>query len=611
MTGETRPTATLEDRLDRHWVRYALLACGVLAAWFVWQRWGAIQWLALGDTDDNLRLAQVRAWLGGQGWYDLRQYRLGPPQGFNIHWSRIPDLPIAGLILLTEPFVGRAMAERIAVAGAPLVPLVVALMALAFTVRKLVAGAAWPIAFIFFTGCTATLLMFMPLRIDHHNWQLACLSLTLAGLADPRKARGGAIIGLSSAFSLSIGLEMLPYCVMAGAITGLRWVIDRDESRRLQVYALSLVGGCTLGFAMFASNDNWAMRCDALTPIWLAAMVAAGGALFVAARIDPASRWVRLGLLGLAGGVIGGGFALLFPHCLSRPEGVSDELMASWLNNVREAKPIYEHPWRAIVPLAVIPVIGMIGAALALWRAKTHDRIVGWIAVALFGAFAFLMLFWQVRAGPAAQLLALPGATALAWMALALVFDHPKRWVRVGAGAAILLTVAGLFVSYIIRQLNVDPPSKTMQMVSRANRQCAMLSSMRQLDRALPPTTLFTHVDLGPRLIATTHHSAIAGPYHRNGDSILAVHNAFKGSPQTFLANARQYGATHLLTCPMMAETTVYRARAPGGFYDRMAKGETFPFLVPVQLPRRSPYRLWRIDYDAAPKLPASPSTTN
>ena len=39
----------------------------------------------------------------------------------------------------------------------------------------------------------------------------------------------------------------------------------------------------------------------------------------------------------------------------------------------------------------------------------------GPLAFALFGAFAALMLLWQARAGPAAQLLAIPGAAALIW----------------------------------------------------------------------------------------------------------------------------------------------------------------------------------------------------
>jgi hypothetical protein len=55
----------------------------------------------------------------------------------------------------------------------------------------------------------------MPLRIDHHGWQLAFLALTVAGTVDPDRRRGGVVTGLATAASLTIGLEMLPYLAVA------------------------------------------------------------------------------------------------------------------------------------------------------------------------------------------------------------------------------------------------------------------------------------------------------------------------------------------------------------------------------------------------------------
>ena len=63
------------DWVERHWKLAALLVWLGLSAWFVYQRWGAIRSFGLGDTDDNMRMMQVRALLHGQGWFDLRQYR--------------------------------------------------------------------------------------------------------------------------------------------------------------------------------------------------------------------------------------------------------------------------------------------------------------------------------------------------------------------------------------------------------------------------------------------------------------------------------------------------------------------------------------------------------
>src|SRR3954463_7150898 len=104
------------DRLGRH-LRALLLRFWILtAAILIYTRLGQIRGFGLGDTDDNMRMMQVRAWLSGQGWYDLRQYRMNPPAGADIHWSRLVDLPIAGLKFAFAPIFGGATAERIAVA---------------------------------------------------------------------------------------------------------------------------------------------------------------------------------------------------------------------------------------------------------------------------------------------------------------------------------------------------------------------------------------------------------------------------------------------------------------------------------------------------------------
>ena len=586
----------LETELDRHWLRLTLLVWVVVAAWWLWTRWGAVHWLALGDTDDNMRLMQVRGLLAGQGWYDLTQYRLNPPGGLNIHWSRLVDLPIAALILLFKPFAGTPWAERLACGIAPMLPLAVVMTALSFTVRRLVAPAAYALGLIILLGATAAMLMFMPMRIDHHGWQLACLSLTVAGLADPQRLRGGAIVGLASATSLTIGLEMLPYAAMAGAIVTLRWVWDQSEARRLTAYALTLGGGTALGFAAFASNANQALRCDALTPVWLSVLVVAGALLFVLARLNPERRALRLTLALAAGAAIVAGFVLLFPQCLGRPEGVSPELQRTWLNNVREAKPIYQHPFRNAFPIAALPVAGLIGAVFATWRARGTAALAAWVPVALFTTFAVAMLLWQVRAGPAAQLLAVPGATALAWVVVPWLLGNRFLLVRVVGSVAAFLIISGLFAGLAIQWLPIDRPDVRTQTVGRANSRCASIPALSALNR-FPPSVMFTHVDLGPRLITLTHHYGIAGPYHRNGDAILDVHHAFTGSAEQFRAIAARHGARLLLTCPNMAETTVYRARARDGFYGQLAHGKIPPWLVRVPLPKGSPLKLWRIDY--------------
>src|ERR1700730_3345255 len=56
------------------------LAWLVVATDLVVRNWAGTA-LTLGDTDDAMRLVQLRDFLGGQGWFDLHQPRLGPPVG--------------------------------------------------------------------------------------------------------------------------------------------------------------------------------------------------------------------------------------------------------------------------------------------------------------------------------------------------------------------------------------------------------------------------------------------------------------------------------------------------------------------------------------------------
>ena len=106
------------ELVEREWKWVALIVWLCVCGWFVFDKWNDIRWFGLGDTDDNMRIMQVRALLHGQGWYDLRNYRMNPPYGANIHWSRLVDLPIAGLILTLRPFLGGPGAD-VPVRGLP------------------------------------------------------------------------------------------------------------------------------------------------------------------------------------------------------------------------------------------------------------------------------------------------------------------------------------------------------------------------------------------------------------------------------------------------------------------------------------------------------------
>ncbi len=591
MTGKGFRADTL---WTRPWLRWQTGIWLLAAIVFVWMRWGMIHWYALPDTDDNMRMAQVQALLDGQGWYDLRQHKLNPPQGFDIHWSRIVDLPIAAIELIVRPFAGGELAQKTAAAIAPLIPLWVAMVAMGLAVRRLVAPGAFALGAGLMLCCQAAMLMFMPMRVDHHGWQLALLVMAVAGLADENRMRGGLTLGASSAVSLAIGLELMPFLAIAGAAAVLRWIWDGQEAVRLRGYALALGGGCALGYMGFASTANAVARCDVLSPVWLSTMVAASIVAFALSTLNSADVRIRFAVAALGGVAVVAGFAGLAPQCLGRPEQISDELAAKWFDNIREAKPLYTQAWTVVMLVVALPVVGVIGSGWSTWRARGTDRFGAWATVALVSLVSLLLVLWQTRQGPAAQLMGVFGAVALIWHFVPRLLKSGSVLVRTIGVVAAMLAFSGLAVQLAIGQIPGTPPTKREQAIGKANSWCPTLPALRPIAQ-IPATTIFTFVDLGPRLITVTHHRAVAGPYHRNGAAILDVHHAFDGDPLPARAIMLKHGATLLMTCPNMSESTVYRARSPHGFYARLADGERFNWLDPVPLPSGSPLLLWRI----------------
>src|SRR5688572_20650132 len=457
------------EAVARYWRPLLALGFVIIAVTMIRDRWAVIQGFGLGDTDDNMRMMQVRALLEGQSWYDLRQYRMNPPFGADIHWSRLVDLPIAGLKLLFTPLLGGRTAELVAVTVAPLLAMLVALVALAVTVRRLVDGRALLFVLVLVYCAGSTRGMWAPLRIDHHGWQLAMLAVALAALTDPRRARGGVLLGVATALSLAIGLEMLLYLAVAGGVMVARWIIDREQARRLFAYGVALGGGCALAFLLFASEANRAPVCDALSPVWLSAMVLAGAIAVVLAWINPASVATRMLAAAIAGGALAGAFALTWPDCVGRLERSSPELQRLWLDKVREAMPVWRHGARIAALIVTLPIAGLVGYGLMIWRHRRDpERLIPWISVALLALLASALLLWQTRAGPAAQLLSIPGATALIWTATVWVLAQRSMWVRIAGAVVVVLIVSGLVTGSITR-LFPERVSRYRQNVNLAN----------------------------------------------------------------------------------------------------------------------------------------------
>ncbi|MBV9931576.1 MAG: AcrB/AcrD/AcrF family protein [Alphaproteobacteria bacterium] len=585
------------ERLDRHWRWWVALVWLVASLWLVYQHWARIRGFALPDTDDNIRIMQVRAWLAGQGWFDLRQYRLNPPDGANIHWSRLVDLPIAGIKLALMPFMSGADAEKAAVTIAPLLPMGVAMAAVSLTVRRMLGPFAFALALAILLCAPSDVGMWSPLRIDHHGWQLAFLAVSVSALTDPDRARGGLTLGISSALSIVIGMEMLPYLALLGAAAVLLWVYEngRDNARQLLAYGASLAGGVALGYALFASYANRAPVCDALSPVWLSALMAAGAIAVALGMLKLGNIWLRLAAAAVGGALVAGAFVHFWPHCLGRLENLDPEAEYLWLRNVLEARPIYRHGRDVIVAVCAIPAIGLLGYLAILAKVRGDGPALRrWLVLAAPAFLAAALLLWQSRAGPAAQILAVPGAVALGWVVIPLFWNSRFMLVRVVGVVAVFVIISGTGIERAMSWLPQKQKGAANKAVDRANGLCPSLWALHPV-ALVPKGYVLTHVDLGPRLIAVTHHSAVAGPYHRNGRDIAEVMKAFRESADYARSVIDRRHIDYVLVCPGISESTIYASEAPGGFYMQLMRGQVPKWLAPVDLPKDSPFRMWRV----------------
>ena len=217
------------------------------------------------DPDDALRLAQVRALLAGEGWFDPVIRSLGDG-GLHSHWSRLLDLPIAGLILLAQLVVDNARAEQIALLLWPKLLLFAFMLPL---LRQMIretgieaAAALLPMLWL----SVFALVHFQLTRIDHHNIQNACATLAIILATSPLATRrSGFAAGLIAGLGLTIGYEALPMIGILAALVACCSLLD--ERRRLvaEGFASGLALFLAAAFVATVRPSDWlSVPCDAL-----------------------------------------------------------------------------------------------------------------------------------------------------------------------------------------------------------------------------------------------------------------------------------------------------------------------------------------------------------
>lgn len=517
------------------------------------------QLLLQADGDDQMRLMEVRDLLSGQSWWDTRQYRVLPPEGVLMHWSRYIDAGIAGIILAASKFVSTSSAELVAVILWPSFLACLMVLVLVHGTSRLLGPASTIGALAAFLSWSKLGGEFVPPRIDHHNVQILCgTALFYLSLVPGRAWVLGALGGIVTAFSLAIGLEMLPYFATIWGLMALRHAFGQTGTGP---WLLGFGGAITLSAPLFMVGQTpisaWGTPwCDVLaTPVMALGLVGVVATLtpVLAERVltGPLSRIAALLIVTALG------IWLAFPllgQCLAGPySAVSPEVRAIIETNIVEAQSaaILMAINPSLLGRVLLPPLVIAGlAGLALWRLRGRIRqlqaaalLQAFVVVAVGLGFALL----QIRAAN----LMTPAIPFLAgFLIYAFTLIPRESWGRLPAVVVLLLALPAV----VERAANwVTPVSGTAASATAAPGQapastdCRTETAMAEIGR-LPAALTLSTVNMGPAIITFTPHSTVSASYHRSVDAMWNGFGALLSETALRTAVATS-GADYVILC--------------------------------------------------------------
>ncbi len=570
------------------------LAGSIALTWFFWTM---AMTQNFDDPDDFLRMLQVRDFVAGQSWFDLTQYRMAPPAGLPMHWSRLVDIPILAVLLPLKPLVGQHLAEIAATVVAPSLTLLTLMAAMVAISRRLFGPdtATTILAALLPMSAPAVFLQIHPARIDHHGWQIALAAVAIAALLGRDARRSGIGAGVALALYLNISIEGAPFAVAAIGAVGLLWAIGRDDAQRLTSTLGALVATTLVATLLTAPAYRWTEGlCDAVMPSHIFAMgVAAAGTALVARTGAQRGRVARFAGLGLVLVLTIAAFGITAPNCLGSPFGSMDPVVRTfWYENVPEGMPFWRQDRVAAASMIAFPIVGLIGTGIGWWRATSPETQRRWTIMLVILVFTFVTGALVRRAAAVTHVVAVPGAMVL----IGIVVAHAEARLPSLAKA---LAMAGAVLGFsplmpIVAAASVTPvPKQARQARPIADPSCERLCALRKLAQRRSETIL-TGIDLGPIVLANTPHSIYGTGYHRLQTPLRETIQFFEGSPDAGAAFMRVKRFRHILIAPGSAENTLFIEKAPRGMMARLVKGPLPDWLV--EEPLGSPaLRLFRV----------------
>jgi hypothetical protein len=573
------------NAVERHYRLWLLLIWGAGAAGAIAVNWGHIAGYRFWDPDDIMRLLEVRDWLSGQNWFDVSQHRMNGPDGLSMHWSRWVDLPLAGVIELFQPWVGQRVAETIAATAVPMATLGATMTLAGGIARRLWGAGAGLLAAAFCLLSVGTWYAMQPMRIDHHGWQIVAGLAIVRILVARQNRQGTALAGLCAALWTHISLEGLAFSVCAAG--WLAWLGIADAHRRVLLPAyLAALFAAAAALYVTTHGVGYQAYCDQISPIHLG-MLSLAALASCALAAAPTGRLIHVGGLATLAIACVALYRLGAPQCAAGPFGTLGPLgYKLWYLHVQEGVPLWRAGIDTQLSWGLFPWIGLAGGVAS--SVRPAKRQPGSLAYCVLLAAAIVIGLLVTRAGAFANLLAIPGAAGL----VVLAFQKTEPWAM--AGRVIARVVALLLLSPLSAALApaLIPSHDERPAGQPVASGCGLIDTVAPLDR-FATTTIIAPLELGPVIVAGTHHRAVTGPYHRDPAALEDVLLFFTMKDSRAIAARRH--ANLLVFCPGPGEMAGMAKFAPNGLAARLLNGTPPDWLHPLSLPGTAGLKLYRI----------------
>src|SRR5262249_46889383 len=147
---------------------------------------------------------------------------------------------------------------------------------------------------------------------------------------------------------------------------------------------------------------------------------------------------------------------------------------------------------------------------------------------------------------------------------LRLIGSHAEAWRARYIGALALLSSPVLLLAGESLAASTAGAASNRSVLS-----CYHAADVAELKR-LPAGLVLTFIDAGPAILATTPHSVLGAPYHRNKRGNFVAYSTFQSAEPAAARMLRERGVDYVAVCLESSDAVIFGREASQGLAARL-----------------------------------------